>query len=137
MFDYFFKQSKLYKALEDKNKYLLSDRETLETSIKAIDNERVQLGLTIQKLEEEKQSLLSAGGASIKEGNSSVIFEFDNDLKITVKSRINEDIIAKLIDEKYITAASASDEATIQFAFILLANEATEQIIEGVNSNEN
>jgi len=137
MFEYFFKQSKLYETLNNKYKYLLQDRETLEASIKTIDNERIQLGLTIKKLEEEKKSLLSAGGASIKEGNSSVIFEFDNDLKIVVKSRINEDIIPKLVDEKYITAASASDEATIQFAFILLANEATEQIIDGVNSNEN
>jgi len=135
MFEYFFKQSKLYKEITDKNKYLLGDRETLEYAIDTIDIERVELGKTITSLQEEVKSLKGSGTASIKDGNSSVIFEIDNELSITVKSRINEEIIAKLIDEKYINAEHAADENTIQFAFILIANEATEQIIEGVNED--
>jgi len=137
MFGFFEKKQKLINELTDKNKYLLYDRETLQTSIDAIDVERVELGKTIASLEEEIMSLKGSGTASIKDGNSSVIFEIDNELSITVKSRINEEIIAKLIDEKYINAEHATDENTIQFALILIANEATEQIIDGVNQNEN
>ena len=135
MFEYFTKQSKLYKNLENKYKYLLGDRETLEHSINAIDKERVELGLEIAKLKEELEAVTAAGGISIKEGNSTVTFEFDKELNITVKSRINEDIIAVLIDKKYIEPEHATDESAIQFAFILLANEASEQIIVGTNEN--
>lgn len=98
-------------------------------------NRRTSLLTEIEELKTKIKSLESAGAASIDEGNSSVIFEFDKNLKVLVKSRINSDITMKLIDEKYITPEFAEDEATIQFAFILLANEATEQIIEGVNEH--
>jgi len=130
MFEYFIKQSKIFLELNNKYKYLLEDRDRLEHSIKAIDNERIELGKVITQLQ-------SAGASSIKEGNSSVIFEFDEELAVTVKSRINDKIVMKLIDKKYITPEFAEDEASIQFAFILMANEATEQIIEGINENEN
>lgn len=137
MLEYFFKKSKLYNDLTVKINYMLSDRETLEHSIDTIDKERVELGKTIATLTEEVKSLRGSGAASIKEGNSSVIFEIDKELAITVKSRINQDIITILIDKNYITAEHSEDESTVQFAMILLANEATEQIIEGVNDGDN
>ena len=154
MFEYFTKQSKLYTDLENKYKYLLGDRDTLEHAINTIDKERVALGLEIAKLtkalndvevksgveiaklNEELKAVTAAGGVSVKEGNSTVTFEFDKELNITVKSRINEDIIPVLIDKKYIEAEHSADESTIQFAFILLANESSEQIIVGTNENE-
>ena len=137
MFEKYIKNSKIYKLIECKNKYLLEDRTKLEQANQTLNHERVELGIEIANLSKEIEVLKSSGAASIADGNSSVIFEFDKELAITVKSRINSDIIMKLIDEKYITAEFSEDEASIQFAFILMANEATEQIIEGINQNEN
>lgn len=136
MFEYLIKNSKLYKKLQQD---LKNEKQWSTNWLSELDDcakERIRFNKTIVDLETELKSLNSAGGASIKEGNSSVIFEFDDKLAITVKSRINEDIITELIDKKYINAEHAADEATVQFAFILLANEATEQIIIGVNNDE-
>jgi ribosomal protein S8 len=72
----------------------------------------------------------------IEEGSSTLTFEIDPELKITVSSKINPDIVETLIDKGYIKSEFSEDEPTIQFAFILIANEATEQIIENVNNHE-
>lgn len=135
MFNTIIKNTKLYKDLDNKNKYLLMDRNILEEAANTLNRERVTLGNELATARKEIDKLKAAGGRMVDE-NSSVLFEFDNELAVTVKSRINSDIVMKLIDQEYITTEFAEDEASIQFAFILMANEASEQIILGVNSDE-
>jgi hypothetical protein len=64
---------------------------------------------------------------------SQLIFFIDKDLRIQIKSKINTDIAQKLVDEGYILEGQIEDESAIQLAFILLANEATDQILDQVN----
>jgi len=89
------------------------------------------------ELKDEIDRMKASGAIPVEEGNSSILFEIDKDLKITTKSRINKDIISTLIDSKYIDSAQSEDEAVIQLVFILLVNEVTEQIMEEVNENAN
>jgi hypothetical protein len=96
-----------------------------------------QLDNEIELLQEELKTLKSSGITPISEGNSSILFEIDNDLNIKTKSRINKDIVNSLIDNEYLTSAQSEDDAVIQLVFVLLANEATEQIIDEVNENAN
>lgn len=64
---------------------------------------------------------------------SSVTIFIDKDLKMQIKSKINTEIVQKLVDEGYLLEGQIEDEGAIQLAFILLANEVTDQIIEQVN----
>lgn len=67
--------------------------------------------------------------------NSSILFEIDDDLEIKIKSNISPDVIPALIKEDYFTEEQSEDESVLQYCFILIANEATEQIIMGVNDD--
>lgn len=64
---------------------------------------------------------------------SSVTVFIDKNLRMQIKSKINKDIILKLVDEGYLLEGQMEDEGAIQLAFILLANEATDQILDQVN----
>lgn len=68
--------------------------------------------------------------------HSSILFEFDENLKVKVHSSVNEEIIPELIKHEYFTEEQSKDENVIQYCFVLMANEVTEQIIMGVNDNE-
>ena len=67
--------------------------------------------------------------------NSSILFEIDDQLEIKIKSNISSDVIPALIKEDYFTEEQAEDESVLQYCFILIVNEATEQIIMGVNDD--
>lgn len=150
MFDIIIKKSKVYQDLETINKFMSDDIAMSKQLIDELSNERTKLSLELDtsttdlikltesnnELKKELATLNSAGGVLMGEGNSSVVFEFDKELAVTVKSRINSDIVMTLIDKGYITSEFAEDEASIQFAFVLMANEASEQIIIGVNNDE-
>ena len=71
----------------------------------------------------------------VENTNSTITFEIDKELNVTVHTRINKDIILPLLDQNYINANGAEDEGSIQVAFVLIANEITEQLIEEVNKN--
>jgi len=71
----------------------------------------------------------------IENRNSTISFEIDGELNVTIHTRINSDITLTLIDNNYLGTKEAEDEAAIQLAFILIANEATEQLIEETNKN--
>lgn len=68
------------------------------------------------------------------EGSSTVTFTIDEELQVGVKSEINRDSNLKLIDSEYLTVEDAENDEAIQLAYILLINEATDQIIEDINS---
>jgi len=69
----------------------------------------------------------------VNEGHSSITFEIDPELFITVKSKVNSEIIETLIDSDYLRPEQSEDENAIHLAFVLIANETTEQIIEEIN----
>ena len=68
--------------------------------------------------------------------NSSITFEVDSKLKVTVRCRINNDVVNALISKGYLTDGQKDDNAAIKFALILMTNEVTDQIILSVNNNE-
>ena len=85
--------------------------------------------LIIEKVEPE---YISANNTK----HSSILFEFDEDLKVQVRSSINDEILPELIKQEYFTDKQSEDENVVQYCFVLLANEVTEQIIMGVNDDE-
>jgi hypothetical protein len=72
----------------------------------------------------------------VKDENSTITFEIDEDLKVIVHTRINPKIALTLIDREYLTPKDADDQGAVQLAFVLIANEVTEQIIENTTINE-
>ena len=71
------------------------------------------------------------------DNKSRIVFEIDDDLKnIITKTTINKNVVRKLIELGYIGPKFSEDEMAIQLAFVLIANEVSEQIIEDVNSDE-
>ena len=123
MFNWLYKQSELYKKQQQH-----------ETQLEL---ERTQAEEKNELLEKEIESYKEDHFKTINEGNSCIIFDIDSELKTTVKSRINDEISMSLIDEGYITSEQSHDESAIQLAFILITNEVTEQIIDGINLDEN
>src|SRR4030066_706829 len=61
--------------------------------------------------------------------NSTITFEIDKDLMVTIHSKINKNIVTSLIDKGYVKAVDAENEALIQVAFVLLANEISDQLL--------
>jgi len=97
-----------------------------------------QFNNEIELLRNELEELKTKSSTSvITEGSSTIMFEIDNELSVTVKSSINKEIISTLIDNKYLDSSQSEDDAVIQLVFVLLANEATEQIMEKVNQDAN
>ena len=127
MFENLIKKTKTYKNLKLKKDDQMEYDKQLVLSLKK----------QITYLTKEIEILKSPGPRVIDEGKSSVIFEIDNELNIVTKSEINKDVINTLIDNGYIKSEHSEDFAMIQLAFILIANEVTEQIIENVNDYEN
>lgn len=125
MFGWLAKRTKAYKTLEAHHKTLSDDLAEAQDMVEMRDR-------NLDDLMEK----VKTGGLFVEEGNSSVVFEIDGELNVTVKSRINKDITNVLIDHNYITSAQSEDESAINFAFVLIANEATEQVIENINNHE-
>lgn len=69
--------------------------------------------------------------------NSFVTFYIDNDLKISVNSKVNKEIAPALIDNDVIIAEEAENIDVLQMALVVIANESSEQLILGVNDNDN
>lgn len=123
MFSNLIKKTDTYKRLSKINKSNHQEKETLKEQVK--------------ELQKQINSFNEVGPYSVEEGNSSILFEIDDNLEIKIKSRINEDITNTLIDKGYLAADQSADKEILQLSFILLVNEASEQIIEQVNGNEN
>lgn len=70
-----------------------------------------------------------------KATNSSITFEIDDKLNVVTHARINKKIVDTLINHGYLPAKSAEDETAIQLAFVLIANDVTNQIIDQVNDD--
>ena len=129
MLNWLFKKSKLYKQLDGSNR-------TINSLLDESNKHNAELYKESQEEIEKLKTQLKTGGYMISEGNSSLLLEFDDDLQVTVSSRINDSIITSLIDREYIISTDTADEASVQFAFILVANEVTEQIIDRINEHE-
>ena len=69
--------------------------------------------------------------------NSTITFEIDKDLAVTIHSRINSTIVTSLIDKGYIKASDVDNEAAIQVAFVLLANEISDQLLNDLTGIRN
>ncbi|MDH5766618.1 MAG: hypothetical protein OEZ38_11440 [Gammaproteobacteria bacterium] len=123
MFENIIKNSKTYKKLEKQHK---------EQSKKLVDLESIN-----NEQSDKIKDLLSPGGYITEDGKSRLVFEFDEELNVTTKSIINKDVVPALVDNNYISPDSTEDEIILQLAFIVIANEVTEQIIEDVNENQN
>lgn len=136
MFTWLVKKSQAYRDLFNDNLNLIEKANRFaherDSEVKKLERLKDRL----EEVEEKLETAFAPGGSMTEEGSSSVTFEINNDLEIKVKSKISKDIIETLIDKAYITPEFSEDEATIQLAFILIANEATEQIIENINNDE-
>lgn len=69
--------------------------------------------------------------------NSTITFEIDKDLMVTIHSKINKNIVTSLIDKGYVKAVDAENEALIQVAFVLLANEISDQLLNDLTGLAN
>lgn len=109
----------------------------LEGVIYQNSQETADLLNVINELQEENEKLKASGAIPIAEGNSSILFEIDNELNVSTKSRINKDIAGVLVDNQYLDSTQSEDNAAIHLVFILLANEVTDQIMQEINENAN
>lgn len=123
MFGNLIKKTDVYKRLCKINESNYKEKKELEEKVK--------------ELTKQIESFNEVGPYTVEEGNSSILFEINEDLEIKIKSRINEDITNTLIDKGYLAADQSANPEILQLAFVLLVNEASEQIIEQVNENEN
>lgn len=90
------------------------------------DEELKRLKAENQKLQEKADHL-----EHVKKEDSAITISFDKELKVNVFTKINKDQIAPtLVDEGYIRGADMENEDAIHIAMILLANEATSQIVD-------
>lgn len=133
MFDGIIRNTALFRDLQE-TKYDLQHK--YDTLVE--DHERMKKELTekLSNLEKDLEEIKSAGPKLTEDGKSYITFEFDNELNVVTKSQINKDVVNTLIDSGYILSEHSEDVAMIQLAFILIANEVTEQIIEEVNDHD-
>lgn len=85
-----------------------------------------------QEKEEPKKTRNRSSTRKTKE-NSSISFEIDSELKVTVHCRINPSTVDLLIEKGYLDKSQKEDTAAIKLALILMANEVSDQIILNVN----
>lgn len=65
----------------------------------------------------------------IESDDSSLTFTIDNDLRVSIHTRINPDIAMVLLDHEYIEENQTQDNLAIEIAFLLMAYEAMDQIL--------
>lgn len=71
------------------------------------------------------------------EEHSTITLIIDNDLNVKTVTKINPEVVETLLEKDYLPHNLANDKDAIQFAFVLIANEVTDQIIEEVNEVAN
>lgn len=72
----------------------------------------------------------------INEGESSITFSFGTDVEaVGIETKINKEIVPKLIDHGVLIPELAEDDNAVQIAFVLLASEAAEQILMEATGN--
>lgn len=136
MFTWLVKRSEAYKKLLSDNLNLIERTNRCNNEREVETKKLLLLRERLDEVEAKFEAVTAPGGHLIEDGTSSITFEINNDLEIKVTSKINKEITETLIDKAYIKPEHSEDEATIQLAFILIANEATEQIIENINNDE-
>lgn len=62
--------------------------------------------------------------------SSTFTFYFDKDLVTSMETDVNPNVVDKLVAEGYLAERDISNEDAIHLAFVLIANEVTESIIE-------
>jgi hypothetical protein len=82
------------------------------------------------ELEEEQKNPVTSD-------DSYITFTISNDLKVSIHSKVNKDIIPALIDNDVIIAEESGNVDIVQMALVVIANESSEQIIMGINNHEN
>lgn len=117
--------------LLDLPKYREDLKEELKPEVKKEIYAEVISDVTTQAMEHAREEVRQENE---KNGNSKLTFEFTPELGVKTHSKINADILTKLVEEQYINADQTEDKFAIQLAFILLTNEATEQMITEINS---
>lgn len=72
----------------------------------------------------------AAGAETTDEDHSQIIFTLDEDLNVSVKTKVNMDKMRQvLMDNGYINHEDTEDETIYHLAFILIVNETTTQLI--------
>jgi hypothetical protein len=91
-----------------------------------------ELQSQLKKLQQDNADLLKDLD-NIKLSNdkdSSIIFVIDENLKVTTTTSINKAIRSKLVDYNYVDIQDMNNDKAIHLAFIMIANEATSQIMD-------
>jgi len=65
-----------------------------------------------------------------KNESSSITFYIDKNLNIRVESKANRDMANKLVEENYIGENQVEDPEAHHLAYVLIANEVTDQMVQ-------
>lgn len=110
----------------------LADRNNLSQEKNAITAELGSLAVKHATLEKERDEL-KAQLAKIEKSeaeDSRITFYIDNKLMVRLDTKINRDITDVLVAEGYLGERDISNELAHHLAFLIMANELCEQLID-------
>lgn len=122
------KVKSLQNTISEKDNVFDSTMELTKTRISDLQHK-------LEHAEEKVTTLKDQLKLFTDEHDSMVRFSIDKNLKVSVRSKVNRDIIQKLVEDDFIDESDVENEDALQIALILICNESSEQLLMEINND--
>lgn len=114
----------------------LFNRKKLEAALERTESLKAELAARYKAIADLKVELDALTQTKDKNAeDSSVTFYIDKDLVVRMETSVNKSVVDKLVAEGYVSERDISNEEVIHLAFLVMANEVTENIIGQYEGN--